>query len=148
MPFDPLASTMVRIDDHRDGICVQSSLLDTTIRAAWRSCRREDPGEPGGVGHGREVEVAEAAPAAQLLQIDRTGAGVPGGKVDPALGLLGRFVEVHAPAGVLGAGTANAFLALREIILITETPKFGLARTPAISSSVEDPPKRAATEAH
>jgi type I restriction enzyme, R subunit len=80
---------------------------------------REYPGECGDIGRGRQVEAAEAAPAAQLLEVDRTGTGVPCGEVDPALGLLGPFVEVHAPEGILGAGQRDRFLGLaREIVLL------------------------------
>ena len=58
-------------------------------------------------------------PAAQLLEVDRTGAGVPGGEVDPALGLLGPFVQVHAPEGVLGAGQRDRLLGLaRQVVLL------------------------------
>ena len=53
------------------------------------------------------------------LEVDRTGAGVPGREVDPALGLLGPFVQVHAPEGVLGAGQGDRLLGLaREIVLL------------------------------
>ena len=80
---------------------------------------REHPGERGDVGGGREVEAAEAGPAAQLLEVDRTVAGIPGGEVDPALGLLGPLVEVHAPEGVLGAGQGDRLLGLaRQVVLL------------------------------
>ena len=78
---------------------------------------REDPGEGGDVGGGREVEAAEAGPSAQLLEVDRTGAGIPGREVDPALGLLGPLVQVHAPEGVLGAGQGDRLLGLaRQVV--------------------------------
>ena len=80
---------------------------------------REHPGEGGDVGGGREVEAAEAGSPAQLLEVDRTAAGIPGRQVDPALGLLGPFVQVHAPEGVLGAGQGDRLLGLaREIVLL------------------------------
>ena len=80
---------------------------------------REHPGERGDVGGGREVEAAEAGPPAQLLEVDRSRAGVPGGEVDPALGLLGPLVQVHAPEGVLGAGQGDRLLGLaRQIVLL------------------------------
>ena len=53
-----------------------------------------------------------------VLEVDRTGTGVPGRDVDPALGLLGPFVQVHAPEGVLGARQGDCFLGLaREVVL-------------------------------
>ena len=89
---------------------------------------REDPGERGDVGGGREIEAAEARPAAQVLQLDRTIAGVPGGKVEPALGLLGPHVHAQAPEGVLGAGQAMACSALlARSAGLTLRPKLGLA---------------------
>jgi hypothetical protein len=76
------------------------------------------------VGGGREVEAAEAAAAAQQLEIDRTGAGVPGGEVDPALGLLGPFVQVHAPEGVLGARQRDRLLGFaRQVVRLDREPK-------------------------
>jgi hypothetical protein len=78
---------------------------------------REHPSEHGDVGRGREVEAAKAAPPAQRLKVDRTGAGIPGGEVDPALGLLGPLVEVQAPEGVLGAGERDRLFGLaREVV--------------------------------
>jgi hypothetical protein len=87
---------------------------------------REDPGKRGDVGGGREIETAEAGPATQHLEVDRTGTGIPGGDVDPALGLLGPLVQVHASEGVLRAGQ-GAFSALRaRSSALTERPKLGL----------------------
>jgi hypothetical protein len=71
---------------------------------------REYPGERGDIGRCRQVKPAKAAPAAQQLEVDRTGAGVPGRHVDPALGLLGPFVQVHAPKGVLRARERHRLL--------------------------------------
>ena len=80
---------------------------------------REHPGEGGDVGGGREVEAAEAGTTTQPLELDRAIAGVPGGDVDPALGLLGPLVQVHAPEGVLGAGQSYGLLGLaRQIVLL------------------------------
>ena len=54
-----------------------------------------------------------------VLEVDRTIAGIPGGKVDPALGLLGPLVQVHAPEGVLGTGQGDRLLGLAgEIVLL------------------------------
>jgi hypothetical protein len=86
---------------------------------------REHPGERGDVAGGREVEPAEAGPPAQLLETDRTIAGIAGRKVDPALGLLGLLVEVHAAERVLRAGQGGRLVGLAgEINLITGMPKF------------------------
>jgi hypothetical protein len=42
---------------------------------------------------------------------------VPGGKIDPALGLLGPFVEVHAPEGILGSRQGDRLLGLaRQVV--------------------------------
>jgi hypothetical protein len=146
----------------------------------------EHPGERGDIGRGREVEPAEAPPAAQQLERDRTITGVPRRHVDPALGLLGPLVEVHAPEGVLGARQGDRLLGFaREVVRLDREPeaRVGIApdlgigpaqsirlfasrreaqplvggyrsdleaiyvgQDPAISSSVEDPPKLAATD--
>jgi hypothetical protein len=89
---------------------------------------REHPGERADVGGGREVEAAEADTTPQPLEVDRSATGIPGRDVDPALGLLRPFVEMHAPEGVLGAGQRQAFSALRaRSSSLTEMPKLGLA---------------------
>jgi hypothetical protein len=89
---------------------------------------REHPGERGNIGRGREVEPAEAQAPAELLEVDRSGAGVPDSEVDPAFGLLGPLVEVHAPEGVLGAGQGDRLLGLRaRSSSLTKRPKLGFA---------------------
>ena len=73
---------------------------------------REHPGERGDVGGGREVEPAKAGAPAQQIERDRTSTGVPGRHVDPALGLLGPLVQMHAPEGVLRAWQGDCLLGL------------------------------------
>ena len=54
----------------------------------------------------------------KCFEVDRTATGIPGRHVDPALGLLGPFVQVHASEGILGAGQGDRFLGLaREVVL-------------------------------
>ena len=92
---------------------------------------REHPGERGDVGGGREVEPAEARAPAQLLERDRTITGVPGRHVDPALGLLGPFVQMHAPKRVLGAGQGDRLLGLaREVVFLDREPEVRIGLAP------------------
>ena len=58
-------------------------------------------------------------------------AGVPGGEVDPALGLLGPLVEVHAAEGVLRAGQSDRLLGLaREVVLLDREPEVRVGLAP------------------
>jgi hypothetical protein len=54
-----------------------------------------------------------------VLQEHPGAAGIPGREIDPALGLLGPFIEVHAPEGILRSGQSDRFLRLaRQIVLL------------------------------
>ena len=92
---------------------------------------REHPGERGDVGGGREVEAAEARAPAQLIEIDRSITGVPCCHVDPALGLLGPLVQVHAPERVLRAGQRDRLLGLaRQVILLDREAEVRIGLAP------------------
>jgi hypothetical protein len=92
---------------------------------------RKDPGERGDIGRGREVEPAEAPPSTQLLEIDRSIAGIPGAHVDPALGLLGPFVQVHAAERVLGSRQGDRLLGLAaEVVLLDRAAEVGVGLAP------------------
>ena len=92
---------------------------------------REHPGERGDVGGGREIEPAEARAPAQQLESDRTITGVPGREVDPALGLLGPLVQVHAPERVLGAGQRDRLLGLaRQVVLLDREAEVRIGLAP------------------
>jgi hypothetical protein len=81
---------------------------------------REHPGKRGDVGGGGEVEPAEAGPPAQSLEIDRASAGVPGRHFDPALGLLGPLVQVHAPEGILSTGQRDGDAMLARLQALSD----------------------------
>jgi hypothetical protein len=92
---------------------------------------REHPGERGDVGGGREVEAAEAEAPAQLIEIDRIITGVPGRHIDPALGLLGPLVQVHAPERVLRAGQGDRLLGLaRQVVRLDREAEVRIGLAP------------------
>ena len=62
---------------------------------------------------------------------DRSIAGVPGRHVDPALGLLGPFVQVHAPEGVLSTRQGDRLLSLaRQIVGLDREAEARVGLTP------------------
>jgi hypothetical protein len=92
---------------------------------------REHPGERGDIGGRREVEAAEAGPPAQQLELDRSSTGVPRRHVDPALGLIGPFVQVHAPERVLGARQCDCVLGLAlQVVRLDREPEVGVGLAP------------------
>src|SRR5688572_17506248 len=89
---------------------------------------REDPGERGDIGRGREVEPAEAAPAAQLLKVDRALAGVQAARSIQRSACSVHSFRCMRRKAFCAPGRAIAFSALRaRSSCLTESPKLGLA---------------------